>query len=33
MVKTVITPQDNNYNLVIPNSYLGKKIEILFLCC
>jgi hypothetical protein len=30
MIKTVATPQNNNYNLVIPNNYIGKKIEILF---
>lgn len=30
MIKTVITPQNNSYNLAIPNNYIGKKIEILF---
>jgi hypothetical protein len=30
MIKTVVTPQNNSYNLAIPNNYIGKKIEILF---
>lgn len=30
MKKTFAIPQNNNYNLVIPNNYIGKKIEILF---
>ena len=30
MIKTIITPQNNNYNLVIPNNYIGKKIEVIF---
>jgi hypothetical protein len=30
MIKTIAIPQNNNYNLAIPNSYIGKKIEILF---
>jgi hypothetical protein len=29
MIKTVVTPQNNSYNLAIPNNYIGKKIEIL----
>jgi hypothetical protein len=29
MVKTIVTPQDNNYNLTIPANYIGRKIEIL----
>jgi hypothetical protein len=29
MVKTIITPQETNYNLVIPINYIGKKVEIL----
>jgi hypothetical protein len=30
MIKTIITPIKNSYNLAIPNNYIGKKIEILF---
>lgn len=30
MVKTVTIPQNDSYNLAIPNHYIGKKIEILF---
>lgn len=30
MIKTIVIPQKNSYNLAIPNSYVGKKIEILF---
>lgn len=30
MIKTVAIPQNNSYNLAIPNNYIGKKIEILF---
>ena len=30
MIKTIAIPQKNNYNLAIPNKYIGKKIEILF---
>lgn len=30
MVKTIAIPQNNTYNLIIPNDYIGKKIEILF---
>lgn len=29
MIKTVVVPQNNNFNIVIPNQYVGKKIEIL----
>jgi hypothetical protein len=29
MVKTVITPQENTYPLIIPANYIGKKVEIL----
>lgn len=29
MIKTVVTPQKNSYNLTIPANYIGKKIEIL----
>ena len=30
MVKTLVTPQNESYNLSIPKNYIGKKIEILF---
>jgi len=30
MIKTIITPQNNSYDLAIPTNYIGKKIEILF---
>ena len=30
MIKTIAIPQNNSYNLAIPNKYIGKKIEILF---
>lgn len=30
MIKTIVVPQNNSYNLAIPNNYIGKKIEILF---
>ncbi len=29
MIKTVIIPQNNRFNLDIPANYIGKKIEIL----
>jgi hypothetical protein len=29
MIRTVVTPQNNNINLPIPVSYIGKKIEVL----
>ena len=29
MIKTVAIPQNNSYNLAIPNNYIGKEIEIL----
>jgi hypothetical protein len=29
MTKTVAIPQQNNLNLVIPNQYIGKRIEII----
>ena len=29
MIKTVVTPQNNNLQLSIPNSYIGKEIEVL----
>lgn len=29
MIKTVVTPQDNQLILHIPSAYLGKKVEIL----
>ncbi|MEA5460504.1 hypothetical protein VB796_15725 [Arcicella sp. LKC2W] len=30
MIKTIVIPQNNSYNLAIPSNYIGKKIEILF---
>lgn len=30
MIKTIAIPQNNSYNLAIPNKYIGKKIEIIF---
>lgn len=30
MIKTVVIPQNDSYNLAIPSNYIGKKIEILF---
>lgn len=30
MIKTIVIPQNNSYNLAIPSKYIGKKIEILF---
>ena len=29
MIKKVITPQNNSLYLAIPNSYIGKEIEVL----
>jgi hypothetical protein len=29
MTKTIITPKNGNYNLVIPEEYIGQQIEIL----
>lgn len=29
MIKTVVTPQKNSYNLTIPTNYIGRKVEIL----
>lgn len=29
MIKTVVTPQSNNLNLVIPDNYIGREIEVL----
>ena len=29
MIKTVVTPQNNNYILTIPADYIGKKVEII----
>jgi hypothetical protein len=29
MIKTILTPQNNNVYLSIPNNYIGKEIEIL----
>ena len=29
MIKTSVIPKENNLNLLIPNNYIGKEIEIL----
>lgn len=29
MIKTIVTPQNNELHLSIPNSYIGKEIEVL----
>lgn len=29
MIKTIVTPQQNNINLAIPNNYIGREIEVL----
>jgi hypothetical protein len=29
MIKTSAIPQNNNYTLIIPDDYIGKKVEIL----
>ena len=29
MIKTIITPQNNSYPLLIPDNYIGKKVEVL----
>jgi hypothetical protein len=29
MIKTIATPQQNTYNIAIPNQYIGKKLEII----
>ena len=29
MIKTTITPKKNNYLITIPNSYVGKELEVL----
>jgi hypothetical protein len=29
MVRTLITPKNDNYSLVIPKNYIGKKVEVL----
>jgi len=29
MIKTIVMPKNNNLQLSIPNSYIGKEIEIL----
>jgi hypothetical protein len=29
MIKTIVTPQNNKLHLSIPNSYIGKEIEVL----
>lgn len=29
MIKTIVIPQNNDLHLLIPNSYIGKEIEVL----
>ena len=29
MIKTIVTPKNNNLYLPIPDSYIGKEIEVL----
>ncbi len=29
MIKTIVTPKDNNLYLTIPNSYIGRELEVL----
>ena len=29
MIKTIVTPQNNDLHISIPNSYIGKEIEVL----
>lgn len=29
MIKRVVTPQNNDLHLTVPNSYIGKEIEVL----
>jgi hypothetical protein len=29
MIKTVVTPQNNDLHITVPNSYIGKEIEVL----
>ncbi len=28
MIRTIVTPQNNNIHLSIPNNYIGKEIEV-----
>lgn len=28
MIRTIVTPQNNNIHLFIPNNYIGKEIEV-----
>ncbi len=28
MIRTIVTPQNNNIHLTIPNNYIGKEIEV-----
>lgn len=28
MIKTIITPKENNYLIKIPNNYIGKELEV-----
>jgi hypothetical protein len=29
MIRTIVTPQNNNLTVSIPNNYIGKEIEVL----
>ena len=29
MIKTIVTPKNNNLNITVPNSYIGKKVEVI----
>ena len=29
MIRTIVTPKNNNLTLIIPNNYIGKEIEFL----
>ena len=29
MIKTIVTPQNNKLSLLIPDSYIGKEVEVL----
>ena len=30
MIRTILTPKNNNLNLTIPDNYIGKEIEVFF---
>ncbi|MBC7655368.1 MAG: hypothetical protein H7098_12960 [Oligoflexus sp.] len=29
MIKTIIVPKDNHVNLIVPDNYIGKEVEVL----